>query len=176
MRHPKANEQKRVEFKQTIKQYESNGRVIVYIDESGFEQDAPRSHGYSDQHERCYGTHDWQTRKRTNAIGALIGRHLLTVGLFEHSVDADTFHAWVCNDLLPKLPMSSIIVMDNAAFHKREDIQQAISLEGHTLEFLPPYSPDLNPIEKKWAHIKSIRKKYRLPVQKLFTIESIYDG
>jgi transposase len=41
--------------------------------------------------------------------------------------------------------------MDNASFHKRQDIQEAITQAGHILEYLPPYSPDLNPIEKKWA-------------------------
>jgi transposase len=41
--------------------------------------------------------------------------------------------------------------MDNASFHKRQDIQEAITQAGHILAYLPPYSPDLNPIEKKWA-------------------------
>jgi transposase len=45
--------------------------------------------------------------------------------------------------------------MDNATFHKRQDIQDAITQAGHSLVYLPPYSPDLNPIEKKWAQAKS---------------------
>ncbi|WP_417911347.1 transposase, partial [Candidatus Electronema sp. PJ] len=56
----------------------------------------------------------------------------------------------------------------NAAFHKRDDIQEAISSCGHELEFLPPYSPDLNPIEHEWAQAKALRKKYRCSVEELF--------
>ncbi len=48
--------------------------------------------------------------------------------------------------------------MDNASFHKREDIFDAIDEHGGTLEFLPPYSPDLNPIEKKWTQVKVIEE------------------
>ncbi|MCP4049508.1 MAG: hypothetical protein GY730_02225 [bacterium] len=50
--------------------------------------------------------------------------------------------------MLPSIPSRSVIVLDNASFHKRLDIQNAISSENHTLLFLPTYSPDLNPIEK----------------------------
>ncbi|WP_416430684.1 transposase [Piscirickettsia salmonis] len=64
------------------------------------------------------------------------------------------FYAWLVKDLLPKLPAHSVIVMDNARFHKRSDMIEAIEEQGHTLEYLPSYSPDLNPIERKWAEAK----------------------
>ena len=134
----------------------------------------PRTHGYSSRGQRCYGVQDWNARGRTNAIGALIGSALLTVGLFETNVNADIFTAWVEQDLLPKLPNNSVIVMDNATFHKRNDTQEMIEKSGHTLVYLPPYSPDFNPIEKKWAQIKSIRRKLQCSIHKLFQIESIY--
>ncbi|WP_369605593.1 transposase [Pseudoalteromonas piscicida] len=63
----------------------------------------------------------------------------------------------------------AVIVMDNATFHKRNDMLQAIKGSGCIAEFLPPYSPDLNPIEKKWAQSKSIRRKLRCSIEKLFT-------
>ncbi|MGJ3494312.1 transposase, partial [Piscirickettsia salmonis] len=78
-------------------------------------------------------------------------------------------YAWLVEDLLPKLPNHSVIVMDNATFHKRSDITQAIQERGHILEYLPPYSPDLNPIEQKWAQAKSIRRKYRCSTDELFS-------
>jgi hypothetical protein len=55
--------------------------------------------------ERCYGAHNWQARGRTNAIGALIGKLLVTVGLFQTNVNADVFYLWVIKDLLPKRHM-----------------------------------------------------------------------
>jgi transposase len=96
------------------------------------------------------------------------------VSLFSANIDADTFHAWTVHDLLPKLPEKSVIVMDNATFHKRTDIQTAIVDAGHTLDYLPPYSPDLNPIERKWAQAKKRRRKWQCSVEKLFKIESFY--
>ena len=56
----------------------------------------------------------------------------------------------------------------DASFHKRQDIQIAIKEQGHDLEYLPTYSPDLNPIEKKWAQLKSIRRKERCCPEVLF--------
>ncbi|MEM6722260.1 MAG: transposase, partial [Bacteroidota bacterium] len=53
-------------------------------------------------------------------------------------------------------------------FHKRKDMQQAIEQKGCALEFLPPYSPDLNPIEKKWAQAKSMRRKFGYTPDQLF--------
>ena len=108
----------------------------------------PRTHGYSDRGARCYGTHDWGAKGRTNVIGALIGSVLLTVSLVTCTVNTKVFTGWVREDLLPKLPENSVIVMDNAAFHKGADMQKLIELSGHTLLYMPPYSPDLNPIEK----------------------------
>ncbi|NQY81977.1 MAG: transposase, partial [Alphaproteobacteria bacterium] len=66
--------------------------------------------------------------------------------LFAGNINSDTFHAWMTQELIPKLPPHRVMVMDNATFHKRKDTQSAILNAGHTLEYLPPHSPDLNPI------------------------------
>lgn len=134
----------------------------------------PRQHGYASAGQRCYGSCDWHARGRTNVIGALLGKLILTVGLFKTNVNADIFYEWTAQDLLPKLPVASVVVMDNASFHKRSDIRSAISNAGHTLDFLPAYSPDLNPIEKKWAQAKAIRRKLSCSISDLFKIESFY--
>lgn len=91
--HPKADENARRTFQDKIA-YEATGRTIVYIDESGFAQDAPRTHGYAPIGQRCPGTYDWHVKGRINAIGALIGKLLITVGLFEANINADVFHGW----------------------------------------------------------------------------------
>jgi len=89
------------------------------------------------------------------------------------SVNAGMFHLWVVGDLLPKLPPGCVVVMDNASFHKRADIRRAIEEAGHILEFLPPSSPDLNPIEHKWARAKAIRRRKRRSVDELFADRSL---
>lgn len=130
----------------------------------------PRTHGYSIKGERCYGKHDWGAKGRTNAIGALIGTAIIAVGLLSGSVNTAVFTCWVQEILLPKLPKQTIIVMDNASFHKGQAMQKLIEDAGHTLLYLPPYSPDLNPIEKKWAQAKKIRRKTACSIDQLFNI------
>lgn len=145
---------------------------IIYIDESGFEEESPRTHGYAAIGKRCCDKgYNWQIRKRTNAIGALLGKFLVTVSLFVGSINADCFYAWTTQDLLPKLNEKSVIVMDNATFHKRKDIVQAIENKGHIIEWLPPYSPDLNPIEHKWSQAKSIKRKLQCSINDLFQLQ-----
>lgn len=61
---------------------------------------------------------------------------------------------WVKNLLLPELPKNSILVWDNASFHKSQELKDILTKAGHTMIFLPPYSPDLNPIEHKWQELK----------------------
>lgn len=139
------------------------------MDESGFAHDSPRTHGYAPIGQRCMGLHNWHAKGRTNVIGALLGSTLLTATLFSCSINADVFSAWLASDCLPKLTQPSVIVMDNASFHKRSDSKRLIEQAGHTLLFLPPYSPDLNPIEHKWAQAKAKRRKLGSSVDVLFS-------
>nr|WP_302848306.1 transposase [Nitrosomonas sp. Nm34] len=136
---------------------------MVYLDESGFAHDMPRTHGYAPVGERAHGVKDWHATGRTNGIGALIRKMLLTVSLFIANITADIFYAWVTQDLLPKLLPACVIVMDNTTFHKRQDIKTAIANVGHTLEYLPSYSPDFNHIEPKWVRSKPLEKGKGVP-------------
>lgn len=168
--HPRADLVARVRFQTRIQWHEEvEGRPIVYLDESGFAVDAPRTHGYAHRGARCYGQKDWHEKGRLNAIGAIVAFELITVRLWECTIDADVFLAWIKKALLPSLPDQSVIVMDNATFHKRSDIISAIESKGHMIEWLPSYSPDLNPIEKKWAQCKAQRRQRRCTPMELFS-------
>ncbi|MEB3702412.1 IS30 family transposase domain protein [Candidatus Bealeia paramacronuclearis] len=94
----------------------------------------PRTHGYAEKGLRCYGQQDWGAKGRTNVIGALLGKVLLTVSLFSTNINTEIFTAWLEQDLLPKLPPNTVIVMDNAAFHKnqhmQENIRNAVWIQG----------------------------------------------
>ena len=155
-------------FCQKIREHKAQGRPIVFIDESGFAHSMPRTHGYSVKGKGCFGVHDWGAKGRINVIGALLGSVLLTVSLFGTTVNTPVFGPWVIQDLIPKLPMHSVVVMDNATFHKGQDMIKALQTAGHTLLYLPPYSPDLNPIEKKWAQVKSMGRRLGWSVEELF--------
>ena len=166
--HPKADEAAREKHQLDIALLKGEGRPIVYIDESGFEVDSCRDQGYTKRGQRCKDTKDWQAKGRINAIGALLAGVLLTIALFTGTINSDVFYQWIVDDLLPKLPKNAVLVMDNASFHKRDDIQKALRGAGFDLLFLPPYSPDFNPIEKKWAQSKMIRKEKRCDPETLF--------
>ncbi|MFV0292497.1 MAG: transposase, partial [Paracoccus sp. (in: a-proteobacteria)] len=118
---------------------------------------------------RCPGLRDWQARGRVNVIGALLAGVLLSVGLTASNVDADMFNLWLGQDLLPKLPPDAVLVLDNASFHKRSDTEKLIAGAGHTFEYLPPYSPDLNKIKPIRAQAKAIRRRTGLSVDELFS-------
>jgi len=141
---------------------------LVSLDESGFAHDMPRTHGYAPKGKRCYGKHDWGAKGRTNVIGALLGGALLTVSLFSTSINTEIFTNWILYDLIPKLPPNSVVILDNATFHKGAVMQKMIQNAGHTLLYLPPYSPDLNPIEKKWSQAKAIRRRDGCTINELF--------
>ena len=110
---------------------------------------------------------------RLEGAGALLGTALLTVGLFTGNINSDVFHGWLVDDLIPKLPLASVLVMDNATFHKRSDTKKSIRQAGHFLEYLPSYSPDYNPIEKKWVQAKATKRREQCTTEELFARDQI---
>jgi len=85
---------------------------------------------------------------RTNAIGALLAGTLLTVSLFQTTINTVIFDTWAIECLIPKLSPKSVVILDNASFHKGKAMQKAMEDAGHILLCLPPYSPDLTPSRK----------------------------
>lgn len=70
--------------------------------------------------------------------------------------------------MIPNLPPKSVVVLDNATFHKGKEMINALECLGHSVLYPPPYSPDLNPIEKKWDQAKLRRRKLQRPIEILF--------
>jgi len=128
----------------------------------------PRTRGYSPIGERCYGLYSFGAKGRTNVIGALHEGKLLTTTLFECNIDSDVFETWVEKDLIPKLPKKSVFIIDNASFHKKDNLEALLKPHGHKLLFLPPYSPQFNFIEQKWAHAKSVIRKVQCSIYEAY--------
>ncbi|WP_342668157.1 IS630 family transposase [Candidatus Arsenophonus triatominarum] len=171
--HPKTNESDRLAHQQKRQQYEKKDKSVVFVDESGFSHDTPRTHGYSPKGHRCFGLKNWGAKGRTNVIGALLGTTLFAIGLFDCNINRDVFYVWITKILLPELPENSVIFMDNASFHKGKNIEQAIINAGHQIEYLPVYSPDLNPIEHKWSQAKRKKMETGCTIDDLFLIHML---
>ena len=74
---------------------------------------------------------------------------------FEGTCDTDLFNVWLKQELLPSLTPGQVLILDNASFHKSVATRKLVESFGCEIFFLPPYSPDLNPIEKYWANMKT---------------------
>ncbi len=142
------------------KRYIRRGFSPVYLDESGFETDPVRLYGYGHKSQLVYGKKTGKRKARTNLLLAQFGKKLLAPMLFLRSCNADIFNVWLEQCLLKELPSKSLVIMDNAAFHKSLKTREVIEKAGHILLFLAPYSPDLNPIEQTFAILKARRRKF----------------
>jgi len=125
------------------------------MDESGINNNEARPRGYAFKGHRLFSTRPGHRTERISIIGALNQNKLLAPFVFNGTCTARVIEAWLEKILLPNLPSGKVIVMDNAPFHNSQKIKALIENAGHKLLFLPPYSPDLNPIEHWWAKIKN---------------------
>ncbi|MEM7621506.1 MAG: transposase, partial [Pseudomonadota bacterium] len=103
---------------------------------------------------------DGKRKGRTNVIGAYsCEKGLFAAQTYETMINKKAFVDWIKEHLLQHLKAGMTVIMDNAPWHKGDDIQELIESTGARLLKLPPYSPDLNPIEKAWANLKNAIKK-----------------
>lgn len=132
----------------------------MYLDETGFDLSAARTHGRAPRGQRVYGKRSGNRRPRTSLIGALVKGKLTAPMLFNGTTNTALFNQWLKEQLLPVIGNGMTIIMDNAIFHKSQETRELIKQAGCSLLFLPPYSPELNPIEQTWANIKRQRRYY----------------
>jgi transposase len=126
----------------------------VFIDECGNEKDYVRTHGRAKRGVRVQDVKCGRKFGRTNVVAALCGKTVLAPKCYEHSMTGAFFDDWFLNELLPCLRKGQTVSMDNASFHNEKRIRSILDSSGVNLIMLPTYSPDFNPIEHKWAHMK----------------------
>jgi len=131
---------------------------IYYADESGFDEDYSRSHGYAMRGERVFGEVYGTHFGRTSIVAALDKNNKLAAPFsFKGYMNGDLFEGWLEQVFVPCLtnPQKSLLVVDNATHHRKEAIYEIAEVHKFYVVFLPKYSPDLNPIEHIWACIKN---------------------
>jgi transposase len=89
-------------------------------------------------------------------LGAMSTRGIVAAMTIEAATDADIFLAYLDHALCPVLQPGDVVVMDNLSSHKVQGVSERIERAGAQLLYLPPYSPDLNPLEKAWAKLKQL--------------------
>jgi putative transposase len=118
-----------------------------------------RRYGRAARGQKVYGLRSGQQRPRTSLIAARVeGGGFIAPFLFQGHCDTDLFNAWLETCLCPLLGAPHVVVIDNVQFHKSDKTRQLIEGKGATLLFLPPYSPDLSPVENDFANMKNIRQ------------------
>ncbi|HAU1190315.1 TPA: IS630 family transposase, partial [Legionella pneumophila] len=134
---------------------------LVYIDESGIDTFIARDYGWSCRGKKILAEVSGRRYVRESFIAGLMPQSKKVVAPFCYSGTCDTtlFNCWLEQCLLPALGPGYTIIMDNATFHKSEKTKTLIHNAQCSLLFLPPYSPDFNPIEKFWANLKSFIRK-----------------
>ena len=132
------------------------------MDESGFNACYDREYGYAPRGEKVFGEISGMRFQRTNLVAAQIGDRAVAPMYYDCSTNSAVFEFWFEDKLMPELSPGDVVIMDNAQFH-RKGVLREIALRHHVLVlFLPPYSPDYNPIEKLWANMKRwLRKNMR---------------
>lgn len=127
---------------------------VVYIDESGIDSGDYKNRGWGKKGVVLRGKIRGKRFSRTNIIAGKCGKKILAPMTFKGSCNSNFFVEWVKQALVPELRPGQVVVMDNATFHKSPRVREIIEAAGCKLIYLPPYSPDLNPIEKFWAILK----------------------
>lgn len=129
----------------------------VFLDESGAQSNLTTRYGRSPQGQRCIDHTPHGHRQNTTLLSAIRSEGVIqqaTVQI-DGAMDAAVFRGYVEHCLAPALRPGDIVVMDNLQSHKDADVIRAIEAVGAGVWFLPPYSPDLNPIEKLWSKVKA---------------------
>ena len=125
----------------------------------GIDEFIYREYAYSKKGIKVIGHISGKKYKRTGLVAAYQGKNILSPLQYDGSMDSMLFEYWFEHRLIPSLSPSSTISMDNASFHRKSKLIPLAEKYGHRIIFLPPYSPELNPIENFWAWLKRMLKK-----------------
>ena len=132
---------------------------MVYVDEAGLNDTEAYAYGWCDRSERFYDLKQGHRTERVSMVAGWCNRAILAPFTFKGYCNTPLIEGWIEHCLVKELSPGQVVVLDNASFHKSDRIRELIEQAGCQVVFLPPYSPDLNKIEKFWARIKHYVRK-----------------
>ena len=157
MAYKERDERLREAFLEAIAKFPQE--ALTYVDEMGVEHYLHRPRAWSPRGVSAQGWVQGRRYGRTGIVAGLCGKRAVAPMQYEGTMDTALFEFWFDGMLLPGLQRGCVIVMDNARFHRKAVLCEMAQRRGCFVLFLPPYSPDLNPIEKFWAWLKARLRK-----------------
>ena len=146
-------------------------RQLVVVDESGVTTEMRRRYGRAPRGERVREATPAGHWRTLTLLGAMTSEGMLATMTVESPTDGEVFLAYLDQVLCPQLRPGQVVVMDNLGAHKVSGVRERIETTGAELRYLPPYSPDFNPIEQAWS-----KTKQRLRSAKARTLEALEDA
>jgi transposase len=132
---------------------------LVFLDETWASTNMARTHGRCPREERLRVGVPHGHWKTTTFVAGLTTRSMIAPWVLDGPINRNAFETYVEKVLVPKLPQGTVVIMDNLSSHKGPRVREMIEAAGATLLYLPPYSPDFNPIENAFAKLKAHLRK-----------------
>ena len=132
----------------------------IYIDETGNNTNLEREYGYAPAGEIVVGEISGKKGEKVNIVAAKCGDEIIEAHEYGCNMNSRLFEFWFMM-LLKCVAVGSVLIMDNARFHRPDVLHVMARARGCYVLFLPAYSPDLNPIEKEWANLKAFLRTHR---------------
>ena len=133
------------------------------MDESGVDRQLVRTHARAKRGKTVSVKRSGKRYKRINVVAAQCNGEIIAPFLYEWRTDAVWFETWFEWHLCPQLKLNSVIIMDNAKFHRKTILSKIAKSYGLSILWLPPYSPDKNSIEHLWANMKDYIRNHSTP-------------
>ena len=135
---------------------------LVFLDESGCNTDMTRRYAYSFGGNRAVDSAPLSKPKNTTILLSIQLNGTLHYTIFSGGTTVERVKQYLETDLLPHLNGDSVLVMDNMKSHHAKAVKNLLDSSGIRYIYLPPYSPDLNPIEKLWSKVKALLRKFKV--------------
>ena len=162
-----ASEQKRKDIKARREEWQEQQKTmdqnhLIFLDESGVNLNMTRRYGRAIGKARVYDYVPLNTPRNTTLLSSIrIEDATMVHKKISGALNGVIFLEYIRNDLAPTLRQGDIVIMDNLRVHKVAGVRQAIEEKGASVLYLPPYSPDLNPIEMLWSKIKAFLREQK---------------